>query len=101
MRARLEELGVRFDAQPGGTFYLWGDLSELPESLADGHKFFELALAQRVITVPGVFFDVNPGRRRSTARYQSYSRFSFGPELSVLERGLARLDQLVANHRHD
>ena len=99
LRTRLEDLGVRFDAVPGGTFYLWGDLSELPPTLADGNQFFELALAKRVITVPGVFFDVNPGRRRSTARYQTYSRFSFGPELSVLERGLDRIERLIEEHR--
>ena len=48
------------------------------------------------ITVPGVFFDVNPGKRRSNARYQHFVRLSFGPEMAQLERGLDGLARLVA-----
>jgi len=33
----LRELGVTFDAEPEGTFYAWGDLSKLPESINTGN----------------------------------------------------------------
>ena len=92
---RLRSLGIRVDSEPRGAFYVWANLEDLPEPFNEGRSFFEKALSARVITVPGVFFDVNPGRRRRNARYQSYIRFSFGPRMEVLERGLDRLEALL------
>jgi aspartate/methionine/tyrosine aminotransferase len=102
MIARLREIGVRLDRAPEGTFYVWGDLSELPAPLDDGMGLFEHALAQKVIVVPGAFFDVNPGHRRSRpSRFSRYARFSFGPPADVLERACDRLAAMVAAHvRH-
>ena len=62
-------------------------------------SFFRAALAEKqVITVPGEFFDVNPGKRRSgrPSRFRRYVRFSFGPSMPVLEKAIARLDALVS-----
>ena len=94
---RLSEIGVDFDRPPEGTFYAWGNLSRLPPPLDDGMGLFERALEQKVITVPGVFFDVNPGKRRSqqVSRFHSYTRFSFGPPQPVLEAACDRLEALV------
>jgi N-succinyldiaminopimelate aminotransferase len=98
--SRLERLGVRLDHHPEGTFYAWGNVAALPPPLNDGMGFFRAALAEKIITVPGEFFDVNPGKRRSgsRSRFRSYVRFSFGPPMAVLERALDRLDTLVARH---
>jgi len=89
MIARLERIGVRADRAPDGTFYVWGNLASLPPPLNDGMGFFRAALAKKVITVPGEFFDVNPGKRRNArgSRFRSYTRFSFGPTPEVLEVG--------------
>ena len=97
MIAGLKRLGVSIEHDPKGTFYLWGDISSLPEPLNDGMAFFRRALDYQVITVPGVFFDVNPGRRRAgrPSRFRQYVRFSFGPELSTLEAGLKRLARML------
>ena len=92
---RLRSIGVKVEHEPGGAFYVWGNLEDLPGPLSDGRAFFERALDYQVITVPGVFFDVNPGQRRSNARYNSYTRFSFGPSRADLEEGLDRLERLV------
>ncbi|MEM6733713.1 MAG: pyridoxal phosphate-dependent aminotransferase, partial [Myxococcota bacterium] len=77
----------------------WGDLSALPNGFDDGMMFFRRALEEKVICVPGEFFDVNPGRRRSgrASRYRCYVRFSFGPSYSVLEEGLSRLQRMIAS----
>ena len=98
MLSRLERLGVRFDRIPDGTFYAWGNVASLPPPLNDGMGLFRAALAKKVITVPGEFFDVNPGRRRQgrTSRFRSYVRFSFGPSQSSLDLALTRLEDLVA-----
>ncbi len=97
MHSRLERLGVRFDGVPQGTFYLWGDVSALPQGLNDGMSLFRAALDEKVIVVPGEFFDVNPGKRRGgrPSRFRSYVRFSFGPAMDVLDRALDRLERLV------
>lgn len=94
--SRLKKMGIIVDAEPQGTFYAWANLSGLKESLQDGLEFFEQGLREKVITVPGAFFDVNPGKRRVYARYQNYVRISFGPEMSVLERGLDALERVIA-----
>ena len=62
--------------------------------------FFRAALEQKVIAVPGEFFDVNPGKRRSRAgsRFRHYVRFSFGPAMDSLAPALDRLAELVADH---
>ena len=93
----LQALGVRFDLVPEGAFYLWGDVSRLPAPFHDSHGFFQGALEHQVICVPGEFFDVNPGKRRSDrrTRYRQYVRFSFGPSADNLERGLASLARML------
>ncbi len=93
----LREMGVRLDLEPEGTFYCWGDISALPKGLDDGMSFFRAALERQVITVPGEFFDVNPGKRRSgrPSRFKNYVRFSFGPEEKVVEEGVARIQEMV------
>ena len=93
----LREIGVRFDREPEGTFYVWGDLSDLPEHLSSGRDFFTAALEKKVITVPGAFFDVDPGKRRFTrpSRFRYHTRFSFGPPEAEIERALGRLKALV------
>jgi hypothetical protein len=59
--------------------------------------FFRAALDRKVITVPGEFFDVNPGKRRSqrASRFRQYVRFSFGPALATVERACAQLEAMV------
>ncbi len=97
MIARLERIGIRPDRAPDGTFYVWGNLASLPPPLNDGMGFFRAALAEKVITVPGEFFDVNPGKRRShrASRFRGYTRFSFGPEQAKLDTALSRIEQVV------
>lgn len=94
---RLAEMGIAVETPPAGTFYVWANLSGLPEPLSDGLSFFEAGLAAKVITVPGVFFDVNPEKRRAYARYRNYCRISFGPDMPTLARGLDNLAHVVAS----
>jgi aspartate/methionine/tyrosine aminotransferase len=95
----LKDIGIRFDLEPQGTFYAWGDLSELPPSLRNSDDFFRAALDHQVICVPGHFFDVNPGKRRTgrPSRFVRHVRFSFGPPMPVLEEALGRLRTMVSN----
>ena len=93
----LKALGVTFPFETEGSFYAWGDLSGLPENLNTGMKFFQAALEEGVITVPGSFFDINPGGRRPDrpSRFKNYSRFSFGPSMEELVKGIDRLKKII------
>ena len=97
----LRKIGVNVDVEPEGTFYVWGSVEDLPEPISDGHSFFRAALEQKVIVVPGEFFDVNPGKRRAhhASRFRRHIRFSFGPSEEALTGALERLEGLVNSLR--
>lgn len=97
--AALKEMGIRVEAPPEGTFYVWASLADLPPPLNDGMGMFRKALEKNVIVIPGEFFDVNPGKRRNRRRFQQYIRISFGPARAELERGLAALAELIREHK--
>ncbi len=92
---RLQALGVRVDLPPEGGFYVWGSVENLPPGLDDGMSFFKKMLEQQVITVPGAFFDINPGRRRSSTRFERHLRFSFGPSMETLRTAVDRIADVV------
>jgi N-succinyldiaminopimelate aminotransferase len=93
----LESLGVLVNSPPQGGFYCWGELSRLPPPLDTGMGLFRAALEHQVIVVPGNFFDINPGQRRPgrPGRFAGHARFSFGPSMEQIERGLAGLGRLL------
>jgi aspartate/methionine/tyrosine aminotransferase len=99
--ARLQSIGVHVERPPDGGFYVWGSVRDFPEEIATGMKFFRAALARKTIVVPGVFFDVNPGKRRAghPSRFRHHVRFSFGPPEAVLLAGLDRIEALVREAR--
>ncbi|HNS40475.1 MAG TPA: aminotransferase class I/II-fold pyridoxal phosphate-dependent enzyme, partial [Promineifilum sp.] len=99
MLGRLYRMGITVEVEPEGTFYVWANLSQLPPPLNDGLHFFEAGLEEKVITVPGVFFDVNPEKRRTYARYRKHARISFGPEMEAVARGLDGLERIIQRHR--
>jgi N-succinyldiaminopimelate aminotransferase len=95
----LRDLGFSVDLPPEGTFYVWASAQHLPASIADGMTFFRAALDRKVITVPGEFFDVDPGKRRGgrASRFRRHLRFSFGPPMQKLEVALERFRDLIAH----
>ncbi|MEQ1506337.1 MAG: aminotransferase class I/II-fold pyridoxal phosphate-dependent enzyme [Myxococcota bacterium] len=94
---RLRSMGMQLDVVPQGSFYGFAALDDLPEPLRDGMALFQRALDRQVIVVPGQFFDVNPGKRRShiPSRLRSFVRISFGPQIDAVRAGLDRLDALI------
>lgn len=47
--SRLKDLGFVIKNIPDSTFYIWLDLSGLPESISDGLSFFQACLEEKVI----------------------------------------------------
>jgi len=101
MLRRVRDLGMTIDREPDGTFYVWAKLEGLPASISDGMSFFRAALAEKVITVPGEFFDVNPGKRRTgrVSRFRRHVRLSFGPSQDSLAKAMDRLALVIKNAR--
>jgi aspartate/methionine/tyrosine aminotransferase len=93
----LESLGIRVDLPPQGGFYCWGDTSRLKGGLDRSTELFRAGLEEGVIVVPGTFFDINPAHRRPgrAGRFDRHARFSFGPSMNVVERGLAGLARAI------
>lgn len=92
----LTQMGVKFFGSPRGTFYVFGSVADLPAPLNTGVGFMREAFKHKVLTVPGEYFDVNPGRGRTGASgLESFVRFSFGPPRTNLEAGLSRLGEMV------
>jgi aspartate/methionine/tyrosine aminotransferase len=98
---RARAMGLSIDREPDGTFYLWVSVANLPAPISDGMSFFRAALDQKVITVPGEFFDVNPGKRRAgrPSRFRRHLRLSFGTTMASLVTGLDRLEAMIASVR--
>lgn len=96
MLNKLISWNVAPDPLPVGGFYCFPNISRLKEPYNDGMEFFRAALEQKVICVPGEFFDVNPGQRRShiPSRFKNFVRLSYGPPLAQLKEGLARISHL-------
>ena len=97
---RLTDMGIHVDMPPCGAFYVWADISDLPEPICNDEDFCLNALEYHVMTVPGRFFDIRPnGDRISPEPMRHHIRFSFGPKLSVLKEGLDRIEKMIEDKR--
>jgi len=100
MLEKLKEMGIKCSPEPDGTFYIWTNIATLPEPINDGLRFFEEALKRKVMTVPGKFFDIDPGNKRDgKSPFQNWLRFSFGPPEDNMVMGLERLKEMVQSFR--
>lgn len=97
--AGLQHLGLALRPPPA-TFYAFADLSGLPAPFHDADRFFRAALDERIVTVPGRLFDLDPaGARPGPSPFATWLRFSFGPPMAVLDEGLKRLARVVERIR--
>ena len=99
--SRLERMGFTLTYTPDSTFYLWLNLQQLPEQINDGLNFFQACLDEKVIVVPGIFFDLNPSRRRDLfdSPCHHYVRLSYGPRREVLEKGLDGIERVLRRYQ--
>lgn len=89
---RLKEIGFHAgegQSVPDSTFYIWLDLTTLdppvPEGsevdISNGLSFFHALLKEKVIVVPGIFFDLNPAHRRDLFDCKYLNSPPFSPSL--------------------
>lgn len=97
---RLREMGFDVEFEPDSTFYLWLDLEKLPKEINDGLNFFQACLQEKVIVVPGIFFDLNPSRRRDLfdSPCHHFVRVSYGPRMDVLKMGLDGFERILKKY---
>ncbi len=92
----LTKAGIEFLPQAKGTFYLWGNISKLPKPINNAKQFFFEALKYKVMTVPGYFFDIQPGKKKKKkSDFDQWVRFSFGPPEDNMVEGLERLTKMI------
>jgi len=108
---RLQAIGFNKGDQdiPDSTFYIWLDLSTLdppiPKSsgidISNGLSFFDALLREKAIVVPGIFFDLNPAKRRDLfdSPCHHFVRLSYGPKMEVLKMGLDAIERVVRKAR--
>ncbi|OAL40602.1 hypothetical protein AYO20_00338 [Fonsecaea nubica] len=117
---RLEEIGFRWGDQniPQSTFYIWLDLASLepplpknsPLDISNGLSFFDALfllangcrqLQERTIVVPGIFFDLNPAKRRDLfdSPCHHFVRISYGPKMEQLKMGMDGIERVVKRAR--
>jgi len=94
---RLHAMGFHIHYRPDSTFYLWLDLEQLPTGINDGLNFFQACLQEKVIVVPGIFFDLNPSRRRDLfdSPCHHFVRLSYGPRMETLKAGLDGIERIL------
>jgi len=95
--SELKKMGISVLWKPNATFYVWADLSNLPPPLNDCLVFFEECVRNKVICVPGVFFDVNPGGIRHIKKSMciNHVRFSYGPPIENLYSGMKNIKKVI------
>ncbi|KAK6345286.1 hypothetical protein TWF718_007210 [Orbilia javanica] len=100
---RLREIGFKDVKVPEATFYIWLDVECLPKKINDGLNFFQACLKEKVIVVPGIFFDLNPAMRRDLfdSPCHHFVRLSFGPKMDVLKKGLDGIERVVKKYIAD
>ena len=99
---RLRDMGFTIKQVPDSTFYLWLNLKGLPDAISDGLNFFQACLEEKVIVVPGIFFDLNPARRRDLfdSPCHHFVRFSYGPKMETLKLGCDGIERVINKYAH-
>lgn len=97
---RLRDMGFTIKTVPDSTFYLWLNLECLPGPISDGLNFFSACLQEKVIVVPGIFFDLNPARRRDLfdSPCHHFVRFSYGPRMDILKMGCDGIERVLKKY---
>ena len=99
MIKRLELMNIVISSKPEGAFYIWANLENLPREVNSGLKFFERMLKEKVVVMPGKFFDLDPHKSRKNRNFKKYVRFSYGPKIEILKRGLDKIENALNKYR--
>jgi len=99
--SELDRLGIKVKHKPYATFYIWGELSDLPSPLNDCFCFLTECTRHKIICVPVIFFDINPRSVRNIPKSSCITnvRFSYGPSMRNLTVGVKNMEELIDKWR--
>ncbi|KAG6360212.1 hypothetical protein INS49_011268 [Diaporthe citri] len=94
VRAEMQALQTHFREKRD---YVVKRLRTMGFVINDGLNFFQACLEEKVIVVPGIFFDLNPARRRDLfdSPCHHFVRFSYGPKMETLQLRCDGIERVV------
>ncbi|KAJ8908292.1 hypothetical protein NDN08_008383 [Rhodosorus marinus] len=101
MLGELKKFRIHPRKCPEATFYLWLDLSELPDPINDGLEFCHELLEENAIVINGIWFDLSPRGLRRHAAYgpcANFIRLSYGPPMEELKVGVKAIERVCRKH---
>ncbi len=87
----LKNLGFIIDNNPDAGFYVWTRLDNFKPPFNNAWKLLDKFFEQKLIAVPGIYFDINPYKLRPSRRFENYMRFSYSPNIDIINEGIKRL----------
>jgi len=101
MLGELRKFRIHPRKIPEATFYLWLDLSALPDPINDGLEFCHQLLEENAIVINGIWFDLSPRGLRKHAAYgpcANFIRLSYGPPMEELKVGVEAIARVCRKH---
>ncbi len=96
LTTKFQELGIKYVQEPCGTFYVWADIRGLPKGLNNADKFFRRALEEKLIVIPGKYFNLTPENKTAASKeLKNWVRFSFAPSTTSLSTGIETLATMI------
>jgi len=86
----LTKLKFIIKMQPTSTFYIFASLDNLPTKIRTDNDFFIECLKEKLIVIPGHFFDMD-----KNIKYNNYIRFSYGSSLAQIKKGVDILKKII------
>ena len=87
----LTKLEFIIHIEPTSTFYIFASIDNLPKKIRTDEEFLIQCLKEKLIVIPGHFFDIG-----KNIRYNNYVRFSYGPSFNKLRQGVDILKKIIS-----
>jgi aspartate/methionine/tyrosine aminotransferase len=90
----LVKLGFLIKSEPMGGFYVFADISKFLEKYQDDLNFCQQLLKQKIILIPGRFFDIDFNKKEPN--FKNFVRFSYGLEFHKIKQGVEMLEKILS-----
>jgi aspartate/methionine/tyrosine aminotransferase len=90
----LLKLGFKINSEPYGAFYIFAGIHNFKNRFLDDLDFSQKLLTQKLITIPGRFFNLNLEQEKSLD-INNFVRFSYGLEMSKIKQGIKILEKYL------
>ena len=91
----LVNMNFGIKTMPQGAFYVWADVSKLPDGYNTADSFVENMLKNKIIVIKGDLFDINPNTKRQSQKWQNYIRFAFGQDIESIQKGVEIMREVL------